>query len=85
MTLFLLKFKTNGWIYFYIVGTSDVVFSWYKNDSLLFEGGANVNNYTSSQVKLSDAGNYTCVVKNDFGSIQHKFNVDVYGKDDYNY
>lgn len=58
--------------------TSDVVFSWYKNDVLLIEGGADVNNYTLSQVKLSDAGNYSCIVKNDFGSIQHKFNVDVY-------
>ncbi|KAL4112399.1 hypothetical protein QTP88_016198 [Uroleucon formosanum] len=58
--------------------TSDVVFSWYKNDSLLVEGGADVNNYTLSQVKLSDAGNYTCLVKNDFGSIQHKFSVNVY-------
>ncbi|XP_050053861.1 fibroblast growth factor receptor 4-like isoform X1 [Aphis gossypii] len=58
--------------------TSDVVFYWYKNDVLLIEGGANVNNYTLSQVKLSDAGNYSCIVKNDFGSIQHKFNVDVY-------
>ncbi|XP_025199424.1 fibroblast growth factor receptor 4-like isoform X1 [Melanaphis sacchari] len=58
--------------------TSDVVFSWYKNELLLIEGGADVNNYTLSQVKLSDAGNYTCIVKNDFGSIQHRFNVDVY-------
>lgn len=54
------------------------MFSWLKNDVLL-EKDIHVN-YTLSRVKLSDAGNYTCVVKNDFGSIQHKFHVDIYGK-----
>jgi len=72
-------------MYFLIAGASDVVFSWYRNDSMLVEGGVDVINYTLSRVKLSDAGNYTCVVKNDFGSIQHKFNVDVYGKDNQSY
>jgi len=62
-----------------ILGNSPVMISWYKNDVLLGEGGINFN-YTLNRIKMSDTGNYTCVVKNDFGSIQHKFNVDVYGK-----
>lgn len=60
-------------------GTSPVVFSWYKNEVLLVESGVDTN-YTLNHVQMSDAGNYTCVVKNDFGIIQHKFNVDIYGK-----
>lgn len=55
-----------------------MLFSWHKNDVLLEERGVDFN-YTLSRVKMSDAGNYTCVVKNDFGSIQHKFAVDIYG------
>lgn len=61
-----------------IVDTAPVMFSWLKNDELLEEGV--LVNHTLNRVKLSDTGSYTCVVKNDFGSIQHKFHVDVYGK-----
>jgi len=55
------------------------VFSWFKNDELLVEEEG-VQNYTLNRARMSDAGNYTCVVKNDFGVIQHKIAVDVYGK-----
>jgi hypothetical protein len=75
---------------FKIAGTSDTVYSWYKNDKLLVErkaiiDGINMfdNDYNSKSVRLSDAGNYKCVVKNTIGSIQFKFNVVVYGKDNF--
>ncbi|XP_026810570.1 hemicentin-1-like isoform X2 [Rhopalosiphum maidis] len=67
------------------MSTSDTVYSWYKNDKLLVERKAIVdgfhrfdNDYNSKSVRLSDAGNYKCVVKNTMGSIQFKFNVVVY-------
>jgi len=56
-----------------------VVSSWSKNDELLVEDEG-VRNYTLTRARPSDAGEYACVVKNDFGVIQHKFAVDVYGK-----
>lgn len=56
-----------------------MLMSWYKNDVLIEEKEKEFN-YTLNRVRMSDAGNYTCEVKNDFGSIQHRFNVDVYGK-----
>lgn len=56
-----------------------MVFSWHKNGALLAETDVN---HTLSRAKLSDAGNYTCTVKNDYGSVQHRFNVEVYGNDD---
>lgn len=65
---------------YYTAGISPVVFSWYKNDDILLVEGGGEYNYTLDRVKMSDAGNYTCVVKNDFGSIQHRFNVEIYGK-----
>lgn len=61
-------------------GTTPVVFSWYKNDDVLLVEGGGQYDYTLNRVKMSDTGNYTCVVKNDFGSIQHRFNVEIYGK-----
>lgn len=68
---------------------SDTAFSWYKNDELLVERksiidgmGSIDNKYSLMNVKMSDAGNYTCVVLNKYGSIQHQFAVVVYGKDD---
>lgn len=66
--------------HYLLSGKSPVIFSWYKNNVLLIEGDVDVANYTLNRVKMSDSGNYTCVVKNDFGSIQHKFYVDVYSK-----
>ncbi|XP_060841919.1 CLIP domain-containing serine protease B10-like isoform X2 [Rhopalosiphum padi] len=67
------------------ISTSDTVYSWYKNDKLLVErkaiiDGINMfdNDYNSKSVRLSDTGNYKCVVKNTIGSIQFKFNVVVY-------
>lgn len=56
------------------------MFSWFKNGELLVEGDSNVTNYILSRAKMSDAGNYTCIVKNDFGIIQHNFNVEVYSE-----
>ncbi|CAI6343343.1 unnamed protein product [Macrosiphum euphorbiae] len=65
--------------------TSDTQFSWSKNNELLnekkaiIEGfGAIDNEYSLKLSKLSDAGNYTCVVKNKYGSIQNQFTVIVY-------
>ncbi|XP_026810548.1 uncharacterized protein LOC113552077 isoform X1 [Rhopalosiphum maidis] len=65
--------------------SSDTEFSWYKDGNLLvkrkaiLEGVQFIDNYyTSKSVRLSDAGNYKCVVKNSKGSIQFKFNVGVY-------
>jgi len=40
------------------------------------------NKYSLMNVKMSDAGNYTCKVINKYGSIQHQFAVVVYGKYD---
>uniref|UniRef100_A0A2S2Q3V2 receptor protein-tyrosine kinase n=1 Tax=Sipha flava TaxID=143950 RepID=A0A2S2Q3V2_9HEMI len=60
-----------------VESTSPLMISWFKNNVLLVEESILVN-YTLNRVKLSDAGSYTCVVKNDFGSIQHKFHVDIY-------
>ncbi|VVC24470.1 Hypothetical protein CINCED_3A009612 [Cinara cedri] len=57
---------------------SPVVFLWYKNDDVLLFEGSGEHNYTLNRVKMSDTGNYTCVVKNDFGSVQHKFNVEIF-------
>ncbi|KAL5240271.1 hypothetical protein ACI65C_007681 [Semiaphis heraclei] len=66
---------------------SDTAFSWYRNDELLVERkslidgmGSIDNKYSLMNVKMSDAGNYTCVVLNKYGSIQHQFAVVVYDK-----
>ncbi|XP_050546487.1 fibroblast growth factor receptor homolog 1-like isoform X2 [Daktulosphaira vitifoliae] len=58
--------------------TSPVVFTWFKNDEIIVQGDVDVANYTLKRVKINDSGNFTCVIKNDFGSIQHKFNIAVY-------
>uniref|UniRef100_A0A2S2P6K8 Hemicentin-1 n=1 Tax=Schizaphis graminum TaxID=13262 RepID=A0A2S2P6K8_SCHGA len=65
--------------------SSDTEFSWYKDGNLLVKRKAILdsidfidNYYTSKSVRLSDAGNYKCVVKNSEGSIKFKFNVGVY-------
>lgn len=69
--------RENGTLIISVKATGDTpVYEWYKSATKI--QGATTNTLTINNVKKSDAGKYSCVVKNSCGSMQSNFvNVNV--------
>ncbi len=69
-------------------GSSPLFFQWYKNDEILvsnpesnfrIDSSADYSNFIIAKVHRSDSGNYSCLVRNPFGSDSQSVRLNVRG------
>jgi hypothetical protein len=69
-------------------GSSPLFFQWYKNDQILvsnpesnfkIDSSAEYSNFIIAKVRRIDSGNYSCLVRNTFGSDSQSVRLNVRG------
>ncbi|RZF43116.1 hypothetical protein LSTR_LSTR001294 [Laodelphax striatellus] len=59
-------------------GSTSFQINWQKNGKEIVGAVVNSDRLTLASVRETDAGNYTCIVRNQYGSVQHKTELQVY-------